>query len=302
MSCAIISTGGIGDTLLALSAATRYQRHNDEPIDIYVNSHQEILDFVNKCTYFRAFPCPERKNQFQDPENPLNLPKEFLDKLFKEYGLVYSCFPDSLGRAPFDFPWFKYVKSYKEFLRTKVHIKTQNGKSPAINPNTKNIFLHATSVTMEKNYSLSALQNLVTMLNTTNYNVIICRTSSWKGTQLPFFCKGNFYDMVDRPIEEAVSTLASSDYFIGIDSSFAHLAYHLEVPRLVLHQHFNQPFHISRYHEDTGDDLPLNTSPEQIFNRVVLNIKQPYTLVIPSYLNIPHNVNAKQLLYGKYYD
>jgi hypothetical protein len=301
MSCAIITSGGIGDCLESLKAASLYQLHNDEPVEIYVNSHQEIVDFINKCTYFPALRCPERKNNFNDAENPLNLPKEFLDGLFKEFSSVYSCFPDSLGTAPFDFPWFRFVKSYKEFIRTKVHFRPPT-ISPAINPDTKNIFIHATSITPEKNYSLSSLQSLVSLLNSLNCNIIICRASQWKGEKLPFFCKGKFYDLVDRPIEEAVSTLQRSDYFIGIDSSFAHIAYHLGIPRLVLQQHFNQPFHLARYHEDVTDDIPLNIGPEQIFNRVALNLREPYTMAIPAYLNIPHNVNTKQLLYRKYYD
>lgn len=303
MSTAIITCGGIGDVLESVKAGVVHMAHNQEPVDIYINSHQEIIDFVQKCTYFPAFPCPERTNSFKDVENPLNLPPLFLDSLFEKYDSVYSCFPDSLGQAPFAFPWFKFVKSYKEFLKTKVDIRTEHFfRYAAINSDTKNIFIHATSITMEKNYDLSKLQKLVNLFNKTNYNLIIARTSTWKGAQLPFFCQGKFYDMVDRPIGEVVDVMDKCDYFVGIDSGLAHISYHLGLPRLVLQQHFGQPFHISRYHEDVTDDLPLGVEPEHIFNRVMLNLRDPLTQAIPAYIAIPYTANTKQLLYKKYYD
>lgn len=299
MSCAFIVTGGLGDALLGLIAPTLYQLHNEEPIRIFVNSHQEIVDFINKCTYFQAEKCPERTGGFADPENPLNLPPEFLEKLHKDYDHVYSCFPDALGQAPFAFPWFKYAKSYKDFMRTKVHMKVNQLFTPR---NTKIVFIHATSVTLEKNYPLTKLQRLMDMFNKTHYAVELARTSSWKGAPLPFFCMGVYKDIVDRPIEEVVSLMAQADYFIGIDSGLAHIAYHLGLPRVVLQQHFNQPFHLARYHQDPTDDLPLDIPPEVIFTRAMLNIKDPITQAIPAYLNLPPNVNTKQLLYKKYYD
>jgi hypothetical protein len=304
MSVAIITAGGIGDCLMAVQAATLYQSINLEPVEIWVNSHQEIVDFINKCTYFPAFKCPEHHNKFHDPENPLNLPKDFLDGLFTKHTNVWSAFPDSLGQCAFAFPWYRFCKNYKAFLRTKIHVKQypRSFENLALNPDTKNIFIHATSITLEKNYQMTKLQKLVNMLNTTNYNVIICRTSEWKGTPLPFFCQGKYYDLVDEPIDKVIYTLRKSDYFIGIDSGPAHVAYHLDVPRIVLHNNFNIPMHLVRYHEDSSDDLPLNVEPEVIFNRVMLNLKDPLTYAIPSYLTIPHNANTKQLLFKKYYD
>lgn len=300
MSSAFIVTGGLGDSLLGLCAPTHWQMHNDEPIKIYVNSHQEICDFVEKCTYFDAEMCPARTGGFPDPENPLNLPPEFLDQLHKEHEHVWSSFPDSLGQAPFGFPWFQYVRSYKEYMRTKVSLRCGTVKSPA--QTKKHIFLHMTSVTLEKNYSLTKLQTLVNIFNQTNYEVVIARTSQWKGTPLPFFCTGKYIDLVDQPIERICMEIRDSDYFVGIDSSMAHIAYHIGIPRIVLQQHHNSPFHLVRYHEDVCDDMSLESSPEQIANRVLLNLKDPLTENIPAYLSIPANVSTKQLLYKKYYD
>lgn len=308
MQAAIITTGGIGDVLHGLIAATLwFDKHSKwctQAVSphIYVNSHQEIVDFINKCTYFKAYPCPARVNNFRDAENPLNLPSGFIDNLFNSYNNVYSCFPDALGQAAFSFPWFQYVKSYKGFLQTKIRIKTQeNFIHEAINKNTKNIFIHPTSVTFQKNYPLMALQELINKLNSSNYNVIISRTSQWKGTQLPFFLQGKYYDLVDRPIEDVVNVMNNCDYFVGIDSGLSHIAYHLGLPRLVL-QYDNNPYHIARYHEDVTDDLPLSSSPEQIFNRIMLNVRDPLTYSLPAYMQIPYNFNTKQLLYKKYYD
>jgi ADP-heptose:LPS heptosyltransferase len=154
---------------------------------------------------------------------------------------------------------------------------------------------------MEKNYPLPALQELINKLNGTNYNVIISRTSSWKGTPLPFFLQGKYYDLVDRPIKEVMNVLNCCDYFIGIDSAFSHIAYHLNKPRMVL-QYNQNPYHVVRYHENLNHDLPLNVSPDHIFNRVMLNLKDPLTQALPAYMNIPYQTNTKQLLFKKYYD
>lgn len=312
MNAAFIGSGGIGDVLQTLIAATlfrnRYAGYGMGSLDrggvqIYINSHKEIYDFVKKCTDFEVFQCPERGVAFPDTENSLNLPQDFLDNLFKKYDKVYAVTPDFLFQAPFSFPWFHYCKSYKRFLQIPVQLQTDyKFKHEAINPNTKNVFLNMTSVTMEKNYSFPALQKLVDFFAKSNYNVIIARISNWKGTPIPFLLQGKFYDLVDRPIDEVVNILNKCDYFCGIDSGFSHIAYHLGLPRLILQYQFNQPFHIARYQNDTTDCIPLNSTPETIFNRIMLNLRDPITEAIPAQFNIPYQTNTKQLLYKKYYD
>lgn len=315
MKSAFITAGGIGDTLQTLQAATLFYDKNIEkfqinptslPVprrpDIYVNSHQEIVDFVNKCTYFSAYSCPERVGGFKDSENPLNLKTDFLDELHKKYDKVFAVTPDFLFQAPLSFPWFEYCKSYKRFMQTQVYTKTQDDFChDAINPNTKNIFFNFTSVTLEKNYSLPFVQKIIDLFNKTSYNIIIARTSNWKGTPIPFFAQGRFYDLVDKPIEEVMGVLNKCDYFCGIDSAFSHISYHLGLPRLILQYQYNQPFHIVRYQNDTTDCIPLNVPPEQVFNRIMLNLRDPITQALPQF-NIPYQTNTKQLLFKKYYD
>jgi hypothetical protein len=302
MSLALITAGGIGDSLFAVQCAALYEYHNDGPIHIYVNSHQEIVDFINGCTFYKGIRCPDRVNKLPDPENPLCLPKEFLDQLYSNYDEVYSAFPDALGQAPFSFPWFRYTKAYKNVLKTKIHVKTGILNCDTIDKNTKNVFLNLNSITIEKNYPLTEIQKLVNILNQTEYNVIIARCSSWKGQPLPFFCQGKYCDLVDKSIDEVVSTMSHCDYFCGIDSGLSHVAYHLDIPRIVLHQQYNQPFHLARYHEDVMEDMPLNSSAEQIAHRIILNLRDSVTTALPTYFNIPCLTNTKQLLFKKYYD
>jgi len=300
MSCAIITCGGIGDVCQALSAATLFEAEHNRKADIYVNSHIEILDFIKKCTYFNVFQCPSRTNEYKDPENPLNLPKTFLDNLINEYDAVYSCWPDSLTLAWHAFPWKDYVRTYKAFMQTKVSLKAnENFKHEAIKPNTKNIFIHVTSITMEKNYPLPKLQALVNLFNKVGYNIIIARTSQWKGSPLPFFCQGNYIDLVDRPLEETINILNKCDYFIGIDSAYAHISFHLQIPRIVLQQRYQTPYHIIRYHETCEDDMPLESPLESIFNRVMLNLTEPLTSAIPAYVQIPYQADMRNLLIKK---
>lgn len=293
---AIIVTGGIGDVLVGLQAGMLI---GPEKCHIFVNSHKEILDFVQKCTYFHVLPCPERQPLLPDAENPLNLPRQFLKGLHQDYQKVYSCFPDGLGLNPFAFPWYQYVKSYKEFLRVKIPIKVNvldHGNAPPIN-----VFCNFTSVTLEKNWPLPKVQKFVDFLNKTRYNVIIARTSGWKGVQIPFFCVGKYYDLVDLPIETVVNALAKCNYFVGIDSGLAHIAYHLGIPRVVLQRHFNTPWHIVRWQNETDCCLPLEAGAEMVLDRLMLNLRNPITVAIPSNISVPALVNAKQMLIQKYY-
>lgn len=303
MKAAFIVTGGIGDFLLSTPSIVSWKNnHPFDDLDIYVNSHKELLDFILKCTDFNAFICPPRLNVLKDPESPLNLGTHFLDSLFKKYEEVYSLCPDSLGQMPFSFPWFKYSSNYEDFTLLKCPLKLFNKfNHTALNPDTKNILIHATSVTFEKNLSTPVLQKLVDLFSTTNYNLIIVRTSTWQGTPIPFMVKGKFHDVVDQSIEITANLVANSDYVVSIDSAISHLAYHLSKPRLILH--YNQhPIHLVRYHSLISQELSINTPPEQIFNRVMLNIRDPITQKIPASLNIPYQTNTKQLLYKKYYD
>lgn len=296
MKTAIIGVGGLGDILRVAQAATLIGGAT-----IYVNSHKEVYDFCDKSLFFPAKECPKRNAFFKESEHPLNLPKEFIDELFSSYSNVYFAAPDDLGTASLSFPWFKYVDSYKDYVRIKVPIRVH----PVINPIPKvrkRIFIHATTVTMEKNYSLTYLQALVDLLNKTPYEIVIARTSKWKGTELPFYLEGKYIELVDRPIEECIYYLNSSDYFFGVDSSFSHVAYHLNLPRLIVLNNYHNPIHICRWQEDISDTLPLDAQPEMVFNRIMLGMKDPITQTLPTFFNIPHTVNTKQLLYKKYYD
>lgn len=303
MKAAFIITGGIGDFLLSSPAIISWK--NRVPLDnfkIYVNSHKELLNFINECTPFHAFPCPTRLNVLKEPENPLNLGIDFLDELFQENDKVYALCPDSLGQMPFAFPWYDYDSNYEDFSLLKCPISFYNNFThEALNQNTKNILIHATSVTFDKNLPMPALQKLIDLFAQTNYNVIITRTSQWQGTPIPFMVQGKFHDIVDQPISRLVNFVAHSDYVISIDSAISHLAYHLNKPRLTLN--YNQhPLHLVRYHTLISQELTTNTSPEQIFNRVMLNLRDPITQKIPASLNIPYQTSTKQLLYKKYYD
>jgi len=303
---AIIVCGGIGDVLYGLRAATilkniPHKEESDVGIDIFVNSHSEITDFINTCTEFKAKQCPERDNLMPEPENPLNLPMEFIDQLYKDYNMVFACFPDGLGLNPFAFPWYAFCRTYKDFLRTRVKITIPTEVLNAESVSGRAVFIHANSVTPQKNWPLSELNKLIGMFNGTNFHPVVARLSRWKGEPIPFYCAGNFTDLCDKPIVNVLAHLLFAKHAICIDSGLAHCAYHLGVPRTVLQQHFQQPFHMVRWQEDTSDMIPLGATAEQIFNRVMLTIKEPMAYMIPPYLAIPANVNKKQLFAQKYY-
>ncbi len=300
MNAAFIVTGGLGDFLLSSPAIVHWHLKG-HVAHVHVNSHNELFDFVKKSTLFKAFKCPKRLSVLKEPENPLNLGTAYLDTLFREYDRVYALCPDGLGQMPFAFPWFDYVSNYEDFTLTKMPILHSNDKPEAINPDKKNVLIHATSVTLEKNIPFPTLQRLVDLFGQTDYNLIITRTSEWQGTPIPFFVNGKFVDVVNQPITELVKLVAHADYVISIDSAVSHLAYHLSRPRLNLAYNQN-PFHLVRYHTNIAQELSIHNSAEQIFNRVMLNMRDPITQKIPASVNIPYQTSTKQLLFKQYYD
>lgn len=272
---AIIGGHGIGDCLLALQCATILQQHAINP-KIYMSARDEVyhaLDFL-----FRPFFDIEQVDESVAADNHLLKDESFIKSLSTEFDEIYYVIPDLLFCNKYAFDFQKYHTS-PQILRS---IRLLPVSEAQINM----VYLGLMTTTDGYMYNEPISLALSLAYNLPNHTIYFPIITKWadkdiKPIRVPDKGPGNLIIQVDPTMDEALSNLSTSCYFVGTDNGPSHIAYHASVPRLILDPQFNRLPWIARWREDYLESIPINASVDKITDIVKMNLALPQTTLIP---------------------
>ena len=140
--------------------------------------------------------------------------------------------------------------------------------------------------TSTQGYLYSHIKNLLIALacSLPDYTIYLPNVKKWDKDINMGDLTGEFPSNVlihENPeFEDSLDYLSKSKYGIFTCNGPSHIAYHLGIPRLILDPQFEKVPWMSRWKEDFGECIDINTQYTDIVDLVAANIKNPETTLI----------------------
>lgn len=299
----IIGGHGMGDCMLAFQCAQALAiKRPSFEIKVGLSTRPEIYSAIcSLISNSNNLPIKLDENLSSNHKIEDNWEKETIT-IQNDHGAfdkIYYVIPDLLFRNPHSFDYLKYG------IHPQI-IKQQRVLLQESSPEQKRVYCGLQTTT--PGYLYAYIPSLIEHLSKAlpDYEIYFPNITKWNNDKA-FELVGKFNSNVfidnNPTLEQSLTKLRFSQYFIGTCNGPSHIAYHLGIPRTILDPQYDRPAWVARWKEDYLECINITLPPYYITRIVSDNIQHVESTLMPRNMSLINNSQVrpwKETLFFKY--